>query len=70
MEYVDWNVGRFNETGENIGDEIWSVMPAISFRPTAQTVFRLNYRFQKQRDILGNPPATTDGFSLGVSTYF
>lgn len=70
LEYVDWNVGRFNETGENIGDEIWSVMPAISFRPTAQTVFRLNYRFQKQRDILGNPPATTDGFSLGVSTYF
>jgi hypothetical protein len=70
LEYVDWNVGRFNETGENIGDEIWSVMQAISFRPTAQTVFRLNYRFQKQRDILGNPPATTDGFSLGVSTYF
>lgn len=70
LEYVDWNVGRFNETGENIGEDLWSVMPAISFRPTAQTVLRLNYRFQKQRDILGNPPATTDGFSLGISTYF
>lgn len=70
LEYVDWNVGTFNETGGNIGEDIWSVMPAISFRPTSQTVFRLNYRFQRQSDILGNPPATTDGFSLGVSTYF
>jgi hypothetical protein len=70
LEYVDWNVGTFNETGGNIGEDIWSVMPAISFRPTSQTVFRLNYRFQKQSDILGNPPATTDGFSVGISTYF
>lgn len=70
MEYVDWNVGTFNETGGNIREDIWSIMPAISFRPTSQTVFRLNYRFQKQTDILGNPPATTDGFSVGVSTYF
>lgn len=70
LEYVDWNVGRFNETGGNIGEDIWSIMPAISFRPTGQTVFRLNYRFQKQRDIFGNPPAITDGFNLGISTYF
>jgi hypothetical protein len=70
LEYVDWNVGTFNETGGNIGEDIWSVMPAISFRPTSQTVFRLNYRFQKQRDILGNPPANTAGFNIGVSTYF
>ncbi|MFV7236407.1 hypothetical protein [Flavobacterium sp. ZB4R12] len=70
LEYVDWNVGTFNEMGGNIGEDIWSVMPAISFRPTSQTVFRLNYRFQKQRDILGNPPANTAGFNIGVSTYF
>ncbi|TGD57786.1 hypothetical protein E4635_10140 [Flavobacterium humi] len=70
LEYVDWNVGKFAETGGNIGEDIWSIMPAISFRPTAQTVFRLNYRFQKQRDIFGNPPAITDGFNLGISTYF
>ncbi|OJW13915.1 hypothetical protein [Mucilaginibacter sp. 44-25] len=70
LEYVDYNVGRFKETGENIGDEIWSIMPAISFRPNPQTVFRLNYRFQKQRDIFTNPAVNTAGFSFGISTYF
>ena len=25
---------------------------------------------QKQRDIFGNPPAITDGMSLGISSYF
>lgn len=69
-EYVDWNVGKFKSTGTNIGDELWSIMPAISFRPTAQTVFRLNYRYLQQIDILGNPPAKTAGFSFGISTYF
>ena len=70
LEYVDWNVGTFNETGGNIGEDLWSIMPAISFRPTSQTVIRFNYRYQKQRDILGNPPAITDGMSLGISSYF
>ena len=70
LEYVDWNVGKFNETGGNIGDELWSVMPAISFRPTPQTVFRLNYRIQRQTDILNNEPAKTGGFSFGISSYF
>lgn len=70
LEYVDWNVGTFNETGGNIGEDLWSVMPAISFRPTSQTVIRFNYSYQKQRDIFGNPPAITDGMSLGISSYF
>ena len=70
LEYVDWNVGKFSSTGGNIAEDIWSIMPAISFRPTAQTVLRLNYRRQQQKDILGNPPAKTGGFSFGVSTYF
>ena len=69
-EYVDWNKGKFKETADNIGDHLWSIVPAISFRPTAQTVFRLNYRFQKQTDILNNPPATTGVYSFGISTYF
>jgi len=66
LEYV----GTFNETGENISDNLWSIMPAISFRPTSLTVFRLNYRYMEQQDLLGNPPAKTGGFSLGISTYF
>lgn len=70
LEYVDWNVGRFEETGGNIGEDLWSIMPAISFRPTSQSVIRLNYRYLKQRDIFSNPPAVTDGFNLGISTYF
>ncbi len=70
LEFVDWNVGTFNETGENIGDELWSIMPAISFRPTPQTVFRLNYRIQREIDILNNDPTKTSGFSFGISSYF
>ncbi len=69
-EYVDWNRGKFSSTGGNIAEDRWSIMPAISFRPTAQTVIRLNYRHSRQRDILGNPPARTGGFSFGFSTYF
>ncbi|WP_026724943.1 hypothetical protein [Flavobacterium sasangense] len=70
LEYVDWNVGKFKETGENMGEDLWSIVPALSFRPNSQTVIRLNYRLQKQRDILLNPPSVTDGFNLGISTYF
>ncbi len=70
LEYVDWNVGKFTSTGGNIAEDTWSIMPAISFRPTSQTVLRLNYRHQQQRDILGNRPAKTGGFSFGLATYF
>lgn len=70
FEYVDWNKGTFTSTGGNIADDLWSILPAISFRPTAQTVLRFNYRHQSQRDLLGNPPAKTGGFSFGISTYF
>jgi hypothetical protein len=70
LEYVDWNAGTFNETGDRIGDAMWSVMPAISFRPVPQTVFRLNYRYLQQRDILNNDPSVTGGFIFGISSYF
>jgi len=70
IEYVDWNKGAFKSTGGNISDELFSIVPAISWRPTAQTVIRLNYRYNWQRDLLGNPPAKLAGFQFGVSTYF
>jgi hypothetical protein len=70
LEYVDWNVGAFRETGGNIADDFKAVVPGISFRPAAQTVFRLNYRYEWQRDILGNPPARTAGWQFGLSSYF
>lgn len=69
-EYVDWNVGKFTSSNTNIGEDIWSIMPAISFRPNSLTVLRLNYRHQQQTDIFGNLPSKTGGFSFGISSYF
>ena len=70
VEYVDYNVGTFVETATRIGDEVWRVTPAISFRPSPQTVFRLNYIIQEDVDIINNPAEKTGGFSFGISSYF
>lgn len=70
LEYVDWNVGTFKETGGNIGEKLWAFVPGISFRPTSQTVIRFNYRYMQQTDILGNPPAAISGIQCGISSYF
>lgn len=70
LEYVDWNNGTFKSTGGNISDDVYSIVPAISWRPTAQTVIRFNYRHNWQQDILGNPPEKLAGFQFGFSTYF
>lgn len=73
-EYVDWNAGNFAATGQPMYNDVWSIMPAISFRPTPQTVLRLNYRIQNQKDIVGNTIGATigptRGLSFGISTYF
>lgn len=70
LEYVDWNKGKFIQTGDKIFDEAWAIVPAISFRPTGQTVIRFNYRHQQQRDLLGNPPSKLGAVQFGISTYF
>lgn len=70
LEYVDWNVGRFKETGDPIAEDFVSVVPAISWRPAPQTVIRLNYRYNWTKDLLGNPPSKTAGFQVGISSYF
>ncbi len=70
FDYVDWNVGTFNETNSEIGEQLVAITPAISFRPSPQTVFRLNYRYQWQKDILNNPAAKTASWLFGISTYF
>jgi hypothetical protein len=70
LEYVDWNVGSFRETGGDIGDCYWSIVPAISFRPTAQTVIRINYRREWREDLLGNDPSKTASLQIGFSSYF
>ena len=70
LEYVDWNKGNFKSTGKNISDDLFSIVPAVSWRPTAQTVIRFNYRYNWQKDILGNPPSKLAGFQFGLATYF
>ncbi|QQS30044.1 MAG: hypothetical protein IPM47_03575 [Sphingobacteriales bacterium] len=70
LEYADYNQGKFKETGTNIADDIWAIVPSVAFRPAGTTVIRLNYRVQQQRDLLGNPPAKTGAIQLGFSTYF
>lgn len=69
-EYVDYNVGRFSETGQQISDHLFALVPAVSFRPSQQTVIRANYRYHWQHDFLGNPPSRTAGIQVGFSTYF
>lgn len=70
LEYVDWNKGKFISTGGNISDHIFSIVPALSFRPSPQTVIRLNYRYNWQTDLLGNPPSKLGGTQFGISIYF
>ena len=70
LEYTDYNVESFNETGGNIFDHRKSIVPAISFRPSSETVFRFNYRMDRERDILGNPSIKTVGYQFGFSSYF
>lgn len=70
VDYTDWNVGEFKESKTNIGDQSWATSVAISLRPSVQTVIRLNYRYQWQKDILNNPAAKTATWLFGFSTYF
>jgi hypothetical protein len=73
-EYVEWNGDKFAATGQREYNDLKSIMPAISFRPTPQTVLRLNYRLQTSRDITGNTIGAnlgpTRGLTFGISTYF
>lgn len=70
LEYADYNQDKFKETGGNIADDIWAIVPSIAFRPVGTTVLRFNYRYEQQRDLLGNPPALTGVIQFGFSTYF
>lgn len=70
LEYADYNQGVFKETKGNIFDDVWAIVPSVAFRPAGTTVLRFNYRYQQQRDILGNPPSKTGAIQLGISTYF
>lgn len=70
LEHVDYNVGRFATTGRAIRDEVTAIVPGISFRPVANTVFKANYRWHRTHDVLGNPPARLGGYQVGFASYF
>ena len=69
-EYVDWNVGVFNETGKNIADDVFAIVPGVSLRLSTQTVVRFNYRYEWRHDLLGNPSIRTAALQFGISSYF
>lgn len=76
LEYANYNIGSFSETGGPIYDYIWAIVPAIAFRPVGSTVLRFNYVYSEQSDeaggnfILGNTPVKTGTMEFGISTYF
>jgi hypothetical protein len=63
------NVGTFQRGGGNIGDQQTAVALGLSLRPNSETVFKLNYRYHWQDDLLGNP-STLAGVQAGFATYF
>ncbi len=69
-EYVDWNVGVFNETGKYIADDVFAIVPGVSLRLSTQTVVRFNYRYEWRHDLLGNPSIRTAALQFGISSYF
>jgi len=70
FEYVDYNLGTFAETGEDRYDQIVSIMPGIGLRFGTNTVLKANFRYQWERDLLGNPAARTVGYQFGFASYF
>jgi len=62
FDFVDWNI--------DMGDELMAITPSVSFRPTPETVLRVNYRYSWQEDVLNNPAALRAAWMFGFSTYF
>jgi hypothetical protein len=70
VEAIDYNIGKFEDTGTKIYDEIKAIVPGVSLRLAAGTVLRANYRYHWTQDILGNPAEKTAGFQFGFASYF
>ncbi len=70
LERIDYNVGTFSSTGDNVFDDVTAIAAGVSFRPTAQTVVRANYRYHWINDLLGNATVRRAGFQVGIATYF
>ena len=51
-DYVDYNIGKFAQTNTDIGADLFALTPALSLRPSPQTVLRIKNRYQCQKNIL------------------
>jgi hypothetical protein len=70
FEYIDFNMGNFGVTSQNIRDEITALVLGLSFRPVSNTVIKANYRRHWTIDPIGNPTIHTAGFQFGFASYF
>jgi len=70
FEYVDFNMGRFNVTGQNIKDDVTALVFGLNFRPVPNTVIKANYKRHWTVDAIGNPTIHTAGFQFGFASYF
>ncbi len=70
MEFVDYNQGDFVETGANRFDQIWAIVPGISLRFGTNTALKVNFRYQWEKDLLGNPTIKSTGYQFGFASYF
>jgi len=69
IERLDLNVGTFSSSGERIYDEQTALALGVTLQPNSDTIFKLNYRYHWQRDLLGNP-VRLGGIQAGFATYF
>ena len=69
-EFVDMHAGKLRSTNSAAGNGTWRLTPSLALRAGESTVLRLNYHYQWQSDLLGNPPARSAALRVGLATYF
>ena len=70
LEHVDFNAGRFTSTGGLIGDDRSAITTGLSFRPTAGSAFKLQYRREWAHDLVRNAATRSAVVQAGLATYF
>lgn len=68
-DYIDLHHGKFEKTGQNIGDSKKRLTAGLAFRPTADTAIRLSYWRQWEYDTFNNL-AHAMNVQFGIATYF
>jgi len=70
LEHVDRNVGRFDATGQLIGDDLGAIVLGASLRPAAGTVLKVNLRREWSHDLLRNAASRRAALQFGIASYF